>query len=221
MYFQKFIKGINGLSELDAKHILENGIDCNWWKKKKTISPLEIMERLTEKNLLHHLNDYEKALPTSHPDFTLGKTYGDVTAFISTTAGAYQLAHNDQYDFDYNRFFPPLLTALRFATKNFRTSGALFFGYVITLGKKAVEMEQFSEEVREMHIYTDYLKYHHEGEITAKIIIPSVQIERVEIYDPSGIEEKLKKRERVIPVRVIKNNNYIDPIRFSNIREVL
>ena len=43
-----------------------------------------------------------------------------------------------------------------------------------------------SEEVRELHIYTDYLQYHPEGEITAKIRIPSRCVERYEKYDPAA-----------------------------------
>ncbi|TCC95038.1 hypothetical protein [Pedobacter hiemivivus] len=221
MYFQKFIKGINGIKKFQAEHMLENGIPCNWWRNQNRISPIEVKSKLIEPNVELHLNKYDKQLPSSHPEFAPNRTYGDISPFISTTAGAYQRAYNDQYDFGFNKLFSPLVTALGFATKTFTSDGVLFYGYLITLGKKAVEMQQFAEEVREMHIYTNYLPHHHEGEIMAKIIIPSVQIEKVEFYDSDGLLEKIERKEKIKPTFSIKNLYYKDPNKFSNIREIL
>jgi hypothetical protein len=221
MYFQKFIKGINDITNDQAIHMLDNGIMCNWWNLMGQITPSEIQAKLIEPNIELHLNRYGDLLPASHPEFFLGRTYGDISPFISTTAGTYQRKWNEQFDIGFNMPFPPLPTALSFATKTFTSSGVLFYGYVITLGKKAVQMQQFAEEVRDMHIYTDYLPNHHEGEVMAKIIIPSVQIEKVEFYDPKELIEKIKKGVKIEPVNLIENTSYLDPIRFSNIKELL
>lgn len=221
MYFQKFIKGINGIKKNQAEYMLENGIICNWWRKQREISPIEVKSKLIEPNVELHLNKYADLLPSSHPEFAPDRTYGDISPFISTTAGVYHRDYNAQFGVGFNKLIPPIVTALGFATKTFSSDGVLFYGYVITLGKKAVEMEQFAEEVREMHIYTDYLPNHHEGEIMAKIIIPSVQIEKVEFYSSDVLNEKIAKREKIEPELTIKNVYYEDPTKFSNIREIL
>jgi hypothetical protein len=219
MFFQKVIKGISGLSRIEAQQIVTtDGIVCNWWRRATMISSRETKKHLVDQNVLHHLNHYDQPLPSGHVLSHLGSTYGDVTPFISTTAGAIQ---RDAFHHR-NILFPPFLTALRFATNNFTTQGFLFYAYVITLGKQAVALEQFAEEVRELHIYTQYLPYHHEGEIVAKIIIPSVQIERAEEYDgPSALTE-LKAGRKPSPLNgLITNPDYANPAPFANIRELL
>lgn len=57
----------------------------------------------------------------------------------------------------------PCSQVLQFATDGFRRRG-----YVLTLGKQSIPMREFAEEVRELHIYTSFLRYHPEGEIVAK-----------------------------------------------------
>ncbi|MBS1606085.1 MAG: hypothetical protein JST42_25735 [Bacteroidetes bacterium] len=219
MYFQKVLKGIPNLAEEEVRNILDKqGICCNWWRNKHEIYEAEVKEQLTEANLIHHLNDYDKALPSGHPWEKYGKTYGDVTAFISTTAGAVQ--RNDRKR--RNIRYPPFITALRFATSGFTGNGWIFYGYVVTLGKPSVELRGFSEEVRELHIYTDYLPYHHEGEITAKISIPSVNIEKAEYYEGPAALKELRNRRKPSYKTIIDNSaNYQTPEKYSNIREVL
>jgi hypothetical protein len=217
MYFQKVIKGINGLSESQAREMITQGIICNWWRNAKTISPAGRKAQLIEKNVDLHLNHYGDLLPPGHPYGHLGKTYGDVSPFISTTAGAIE---RDEFA-EENIIHPPLMTALRFATKNFTENGTIFYAYVMTLGKKAVELEQFSEEVRELNIYNNYLQFYHEGEIMAKIIIPSVQIEKAEVYLGPTADEDFKADRIPMPYITINNPEYLLPEKYSNIREVL
>ena len=52
MFFQKVLEGINGLSRSEAQAMIENGILCNWWRKKGSIAPNEIKEELTEASLV-------------------------------------------------------------------------------------------------------------------------------------------------------------------------
>ncbi|WP_343303072.1 hypothetical protein AAHN97_16075 [Chitinophaga niabensis] len=82
-------------------------------------------------------------------------------------------------------------------------------------------MEQFSEEVRELHIYKDYLPYHKQGEIMAKIIIPTVQIEKANGYDGPAAKMALSSGKLPAPSHTIINPNYQAPEKLSNIREVL
>lgn len=214
MIFQKNLKGIANLSDDDAKTmVLTSGILSNWWRKKHYITNAEILEELTETNLLFHLNHYNQALPSGHKWSSLGSTYGEVSAFISTSAGAVQR------NIKSNVVFPSFLTSLKFATKNFKTSGYIFYSYVMTLGKQSIPLQGFSEEVRELHIYKDFMPYHHQGEITAKICIPSVNIEKAEKYDGPVALKELRANNLPSPVLTINNHNYQNPELYSNIRE--
>jgi hypothetical protein len=219
MFFQKVVKGIAGLSRNEVEGIVKrSGILCNWWRLQGLISNPEKKLNLTEDNLIKHLNKYDDPLPVSHHLRQLGTTYGEVTPFISTTAGAIQ---RDEFNAR-NILFDPFMTALRFATSNFSGHGFLFYCYLITIGKKAIELEQFSEEVRELHIYKGFLPYHHEGEIVAKIAIPSAQIERAEEYDgPSALSDLSRGRKPTLASAIIVNPDYVKPEDHSNIRELL
>ena len=218
MYFQKVLKGIPNLSKSEVEAMVwQNGIFCNWWRKKGTIMAAEIKSELTESNLLHHLNDYDKPLPTGHPWSAYGSTYGEVSAFISTTAG---VVERDNYK-KRNIVFAPFMTAIRFATESFKTDGWLFYAYVMTLGKKSVELQGFSEEIRELNIYTQYLRYHHEGEIAAKISIPSVAIEKAEQYSGPPVLAALRAGQKPTPVDTVDNASYLGPEKYCNIRELL
>jgi len=218
LVFQKVLKGIPDLDNNTAEHIVKHGIICNWWRKVNRITPKDIQLHLTSENADLHLNHYHKPVPSGNPLASLGaKTFGDVSPFISTTAGAIQ---RDKLK-SQNIFFDPFLTAMRFATDNFKTTGYIFYAYVLTIGKMAIEMEQFSEEVRELHIYKNFLPYHKQGEIMAKIIIPSVQIEKAICFDGPAIKAIMKSGKTPPAFHTIDNPTYQKPEKLSNIREVL
>ena len=219
MYFQKVLKGIKGLSPGEATVMVgEDGIHCNWWRREGTVSPGEIRDQLTDSNVLYHLNHYDDPLPVSHPHYspTEKLTYGDITPFISTTAGTVQRFASPGF----NICFPAFMTALQFATANFTEKGYIFYAWLITLGKKALPLMQFAEEVRELQSHRQLVPYHHDGEIVAKIVIPSPQIERAEQYDgPEALAALLTGRFPT-PVATIRNGHYAPPDTYSNIREI-
>ena len=218
MYFQKVLKGIKELSRADAAvMVMDEGIHCNWSRREGSISTSEISEKLTDGNILCHLNQYGDPLPPSHPHFSRTEklTYGDITPFISTTAGAVQRFSAPGL----NICFPAFMTALQFATANFTTSGYIFYVYLLTLGKKAIPLMQFAEQVRELQFYSQYLPYHREGEIVAKIAIPSPQIEKAEEYHGPNALRELRTGKFPTPTHTILNSNYAAPDKYSNIRE--
>jgi len=220
MYFQKVLKGISSLSGATADDmVLRSGIRCNWWTRKHTITPEEIKDQLTDANVLFHLNHYDDPLPAKHPYATLpgATTYGDVTPYISTTAGVVERSLTLRT----NIIFPSFMTALQFATQNFTTSGHIFYAYLITLGKKAIPLWQFSEEVRDLLVYQQFLPYYQEGEIVAKIHIPSSQIEKAELYHGPGVLQDLKNQKMPLPAHTITNTTYTPPDQYSNIRECI
>ncbi|MES1240848.1 MAG: hypothetical protein ABUT39_04455 [Acidobacteriota bacterium] len=208
MYFQRVLKGISGLTRQDADTSFQQGLQCNWWLRVHHISPGEIVNKLTERNLDWHLNHY------SDPDPLTGAPFSENTPFISVTAG---VVERDAF-LRRNFVFDPLLTALDFATRHFTTSGYIFHAYVFTLGRQSLELEEFAEEVRELNIYKDFLPYHREGEITAKIAIRGPQIEKWEEYDGPAVFNALRACAPPSPVRVQENPIYAPPERYCNIR---
>ncbi len=217
MTFQKVLKGISNIDANVAQDIIDNGIICNWWRKAANIKPIEIKQHLNSLNADLHLNHYHRSIPASNPLSSYGTaSFGEVSPFISTTAGT---IHRNALA-KRNILFDPFITSLRFATNNFKTNGYVFYAYLITIGKIAIEMEQFAEEVRELHIYKNYLPYHKQGEIMAKILIPSVQIEKALGYD--GLQAKRDLACGKLPApSIIINTSYQAPEKLSNIREVL
>jgi hypothetical protein len=209
MFFQKVLKGIAGQSRQEADAVFVGGILCNWWRRVHQIRPDQIVEKLSERNLDWHLNHYED------PDPLMGHSlFFENTPFISVTAGTVE---RDAF-FLRNIVFDPFITALRFATRDFSTTGHIFYGYVFTLGRQSIELCEFAEEVRELNIYKTFLPFHPEGEITAKIGIRGPQIEKWEEYDGPTALEALQGANPPQPVLIRVNPIYARPERYCNIR---
>lgn len=216
VFFQKFYKGLSDsaiINEDRANAMLRrDGIICRWWDKADRISPAQIQDKLTARNLYWHLNRYSDEDPTEG-----NERFFEHTPFISATAGTIE---RDSLR-SRNYLHDPLITALRFATNNLRDDGFIFCGYVYTLGKRGVQLQPFAEEVRELNIYLDYLPFQPEGEITAKIIIPAVNLEKYERYEANVVRQQVRRGERIRPSATEYNMGYAPPFRFANVREVL
>jgi hypothetical protein len=117
-----------------------------------------------------------------------------------------------------NIVFDPFVTALLFATNGFKTSGHVYYGHVFTLGRQSIELEGFAEEVRELNIYKNFMPFHPEGELTAKVIIPGPQIERWEQYDGPSAARALRARAMPTSISTGVNASYAAPERYCNIR---
>jgi hypothetical protein len=209
MFFQKVLKGVPGLTNDDANVALRAGLLCNWWRRVGTINPVQIADKLTEANLYWHLEHYDDADPLNG-----GAPFRENTPFISVTAGSVERAAFLQR----NIVFDPFVTALLFATNGFRAYGHVFYAYVFTLGRQSIPLVEFAEEVRELNIYKYYLRFHPEGEITAKIEIRGRQIERWEGYDGPAALAALRTAATPQPAASGVNFNYEPPERYCNIR---
>lgn len=213
MIFQRIFKGIAGLTAPEARARLNGaGISCNWWREVNPLPSEEIPARLTMDNLLRHLNEYDRIDPAT------GKPFGQLTPFISTTAGSVERDPSVAQ----NRIFSAFITALSFATAGFRQSGAIFYGYVNVLGRPAVPLQEFAEETRDLHQWTDFQPYHPEGEIVAKIQLPAAHLEKAEGYDgPQALADFRKRRVPQPLWRELNTRHYVPPEDVSNIRDVL
>jgi hypothetical protein len=201
VFFQKVLKGVGGIDDAAAQAMLDgDGIVCNWWRSVRVVRPAEVQAKLTPRNLLWHLNRYNESDPST------GLPFCDNTPFLSTTAGTVERDVKARR----NVSFPPLLTAIRFATDDFSRDGYVFYAYVYTLGKQSLPLADFSEEVRDMHVYTGFIPFHPEGEVVVKMHIPAVRIERFEKYDAAGNV-----------VQMNTNALYEPPERYANVRGLL
>ena len=192
--------------------LTQNGIVSNWWRDKEKIRPDEIIERVTEDALLHHLVDYDAYDPHT------GRTYGELSPFISTTAGTVVRDALGRRNLELSAEY----TATFFATDGFRRPGWIFSGYVFTLGRKAVAQVGFAEEVRELNIYTDYLPFQPEGEIVAKVHVPAVQLEEAWALEPvlDRRDASLARWPRITQ-RLDNAGVYVPPEELVNLRELL
>ena len=212
MIFQKILKGIIGIDQATAQQRLDGaGIACNWWRAIDPLPFSQIPQRLTEQNILWHLSNYDQTDPAT------GLPFGDQTPFISTSAGAVE---RDAY-FGMNYVHSAFITALAFATDNFQSDGAVFYGYVCVLGKKALPHVEFAEETRDLNLFHAYQPFHPEGEIVAKILIPSARLEKVEGYTGAGALDDWSAGRWPRPAWRIDNPNYARPEDYSNVREAI
>lgn len=213
MNIQHVLKGIPNLSDEKIESIFESGVLCNWWRNQcpSPIHAKDIAKRLNQDHLdWHQSRYYEK-----HPSYASG-AFHEHTPFISTTAGTVEVDYVHQT----NRLTPAWTQALAFATNNWQTDGVIVHAYVFVLDKKAVELEQFAEELRDLHVFHRFSPFHYEGEVTAKIRIPIAQIKCIDIFDVTKVNEQLRNHQRPTGNRR-DNPNYQPPERFMNIRETI
>lgn len=204
MYVQMCVKGIAGgtlpsqhsLTWQEARAMLElnGGIQSNWWRTMGSITPSDVADVLNETNLNLHLHDYD--------------VFRNDTPFISLASGAVERDRIARTNFVYSA----IDTALLFATEGWAHPGALFYCWAPTALNKAVELRAIAEPVRDLLTYRTWSPYQLEGELAAKVHIPSNQIERVEWWDGS--------KDRTKPVRQYKNPNYVEPSAVTNFRDL-
>ena len=201
MYIQWCVKGISAgpVTGIDDKAVLEmlnggKGIWCNWWRNQGgPQSPADTFRMLNDANLERHVNNYSVARKD--------------TPFISVAAGAVE-----RHQFlTRNVVYPAIDTALSFATDYNKHPGYIFYCWVLVGIKKAPELKAFAEEVRDLNLYQRWSRYQLQGELTAKIEIPTTQIERVEKWIPGKMGAPNFDRE-------FKNPHFVAPERISNVR---
>jgi hypothetical protein len=211
---QQVIKGISGIPDTTVDEIFKTGILCNWWRNQPNglLPQGEVPERLTDRNLDWHQNSYDQ------PDSLKGGQKFHVnTPYISTTAGTV----SRDLSLNTNTLTPAWRIALYFATDRWTTDGWLFYCHLFLIGKRAPALTSFSEELRELNIYTGFSLFQPEGEITAKIVIPAAQIERADFWTLSDVRNALKQTQLPAPSRSLSNSNFVRPDNYNNLRTLL
>lgn len=184
--------------------LVRDGIVCEWWRRVGQISPSQVAEKLTERNLRWHLDRYRDIDPnTKRPFF-------EATPFISLSAGT----REPDASRTTNVRKPAHETAIRFATRRYREAGHVFYCYVMVLPNPSVRLQEFAEDVRDFHSHSSYSPYRHQGEVTAKIHVPSVRLQRVERYEP-------RSGSGATRTRIWLNPHFAPPEDHVNVRKVI
>jgi hypothetical protein len=214
LIIQRVLKGISNLSETDAKDILKEGILCNWLQKSKKIPVDEVPKRLSDRNAEWHQEHYKDKDPDEN-----GEEFYLHTPFISTTAGSVER----QRALSKNLRRPAWEIALKYATADWTANGYLFYCHVFIVGRPAVALQNFSEELRELHVYPRYSRHQVEGEILAKIIIPPAQIEKAEYWSLQEANDAVQngKLPAPDPLRTLENDLFVKPEMYNNVRDFL
>ncbi|KQW47594.1 hypothetical protein ASC77_14205 [Nocardioides sp. Root1257] len=206
MWFQWFRKGMSGLDDDEARAILrERGLVCNWWRNAGLISPAEVANKLTAGALQDHLDKYQ--------------TVQDETPFISLTAGV-RMRTSRPRGYGQNRVESAQRTALLYATDNFQSAGHIFAGWVPVLPHSEVRLEPFAEDVRDLLTYSQFRRFHRQGEVTAKIHVPMAQLQWVERWELGAGRSSAVGRRAYVAGRWT-NGRFVAPEGHAAIRDVL
>jgi hypothetical protein len=206
MIVQWCCRGIGDLTRADVEQILAGGvgIPCRYWPWGGSLNYNVATARLTEHHLDLHVNHYEEIDPDT------GQPVKLISPFISLSAGCVErrkLLHT-------NKIHPARRTALDFATANGTRPGWLFTCWVLVGVNRAAGIASVAEEVRELHHARSYSKYYTEGEVAAKINVPSRQILCAELYDPVG-------RGGFSRRALCRNNDFVHPAAVLDERQML
>jgi hypothetical protein len=205
-------KGIAESSAFDDKTAIavlsETGILSSWVVANSSTqlnrANSSSQDALNPRALDYHVNSY-------------GAVRGS-TPYISLSAGCNEYRGR----FAAPRTYPALRTALDFATDGGRRPGYVFRCWVITGLKPAPELPGFAEEVRDINLFASFYRYHFEGEVTAKLVVPRRQVQWV---------LKVKSNARPMRaswspaggkwVRAYRNPDFVAPSRVSNVISAL
>ncbi|MEV6335874.1 hypothetical protein AB0M12_14305 [Nocardia vinacea] len=204
------VKGMTLPDDYTAKAVIDggDGLQCNWWRGVKGITPQEIADKLTEANLDLHVNHF------TSPDPATGLPFNKVSPFISLSAGVVERVAAAKTNFVRRA----RQTALWFGSNYYQENLAYLFECWLLLGpRSAVPVEGVAEEIRDLNTYRRYSAYQPEGEITAKIIVPANQIAACERWDTTDSPHGKKFSS----VWRHNNPNFISPEVLSNVRELI
>jgi hypothetical protein len=205
MILQWCCKGVSGIGPSEARGILTDGpgLICRLWQANNPLPYGLAMEQLSEHHLDLHVNHYDDLDPET------GTRTRDVTAFISLSAGCV----DRDIMLKTNVVNPARRTALEFATDLGRRDGWLFTCYVLVSVNRAASSPAVAEEVRDLNHLRRYSEYWLEGEIAAKVNVPSRQILAAEHWEPAS--GGIRRSGGYV------NKGFVHPQALLDIREML
>lgn len=205
MIVQWCCRGVGDLTRADVEHILSTGVGlrCRYWPWDGALSYDVATARLTERYLDLHVNHYDEVDPDT------GRLVKEISPFISLSAGCVDRRKLLRT----NKIHPARRTALDFATQSGVRPGWLFTCWVLVSVNRAAGVASVAEEVRELHHARSYSEYYTEGEVAAKINVPSRQILCAELWRPIG--------RRLVRQALCRNNDFVHPAAVLDERQML
>ncbi len=167
MVIQWCLKGIQerpSFGDTEAANVLTTGIQSIWLLNNPAV-PIAlaiptVQGMLSLSALLTHVNNYA-AVRTTSP-------------YISLSAGV--VVPDTPLG---TRKFPAWKSAVDFATARGKTEGYIYRVWTVVTPKPSPELMNVSDEIRNLNLFSSVWRYQHQGEITAKLVIPPVQVEYV------------------------------------------
>lgn len=197
MHIQWCLKGIRSrptFTDADAFALLDAGIPSNWLLANSTVpyatAIATVQSLLSETLLIDHVNRYA--------------TVQHLTPYISLSAGV--VLPDTSLG---TRVVKAWETAVGFATGFGKSDGYIYRLWTIVAPQPAPELLHLSDEIRNLNLFRQTHKYQKQGEITAKLVIPPVQIEYVTKIGSDG---------KILGVRK-DNGRFIEPESVSNLLE--
>jgi len=197
MHIQWCLKGIRSrptFTDADAFALLDNGIPSNWLLTNPAVSCAvaisTVQSLLSESLLVSHVNQYA--------------TVANITPYISLSAGV--VLPDTRLG---TRVMPAWESAVGFATDFGKSDGYIYRLWTVVAPQPAPELLHLSDEIRNVNLFRQTHKYQKQGEITAKLVIPPVQIEYV---------TKIGKDGTVLGIRR-DNSRFVEPKSVSNLLE--
>jgi hypothetical protein len=199
------LKGIAegpGFADADAQSVLStHGILSNWMlsnsAQRSDRANVDAQNALTPSALNDHVNNYVKVQKE--------------TPFISLASGCRE--YRGAALPPVNRL--PLHTAINFATRGGKQDGYEFRCWVITALQPAIELTGLAEEVRDLNLFATSFRYHHQGEIAAKLVVPRRQVQWVIKIDRNRKSADSAWSTPGNPY--LWNRDFIGPQRVSNV----
>ncbi len=174
MIFQEFLRGVcddeGRLDELWAQNVLtRSGLRSAWLRKHGPCDPMDWTGVATDDALEWHVTQFDRC---GHP-LSSGDPFREHSPFVSLSSGTVEMSRRPA---GRNVLLPAWFTALGFATRHGTRAGWVFYGYVSLLGRPALPLTDYAEEVRDLHQHDFDNRWHHEGEIAAKFLVAPVRL---------------------------------------------
>lgn len=202
MIAQWCLKGVRASSafgDVDAQNALQrDGLTSSWVRGQASTPLLAALSAahgvLSDAALAAHVNAYA--------------TVAGTTPYLSLTAGVVERDAKTRAVIRHSAW----TTALDFATGGGRSEGYIFECWISLPANPAPELPGFGEEVRDLNLHGRAGRWHHQGEVAAKLIVPPRQIRRV-----------VKFSAGLVPIVLAgsRNPHFVPPERISNIRQIV
>jgi hypothetical protein len=195
MVIQWCLKGIQerpSFSDNEASDLIDTGIKSNWLFNNPTVPVAQaipmVQGLLSLSALIMQVNNYA-AVRTTSP-------------YISLSAGV--VVRDTPLG---TRTYPAWRSAVDFATDRGKVAGYIYRVWTIVTPKPSPGLMNVSDEVRNLNLFRAAWKYQHQGEVTAKLVIPPAQIEYVVKV---GADRKLTRFR-------VDNARFVKPDTISNL----